>query len=330
MAEPLLRLLHAQGQRLTVAALPWVAPVFQAMPQVVESTLVLPFARGGLQLKSRFAFARLLKSQAFNAAYVLPNSWKSGLLPFLARIPKRIGYTGEARLGLLTQRLPNPAKSAKPPMVAFYAALALANLSEALLHPRLEMSAEQIQQVLAIFGLQPGAYTVFAPGAEYGPAKRWPQRHFSALSSVLGQPVVLLGSTKEAADCQAIATAAPDPTQCLNLAGKTSLPQAMALIAGSAGVVSNDSGLMHVAAALSVPQVAVFGSSSPLHTPPLNAKASVVWLKNDAAYQPPLTCAPCFARVCPLGHLRCLNDVLPAQVAHALWSQQPKTSLHKL
>ena len=339
MAEPLLRLLHAQGQRLTIGALPWVAPVFEAMPDVVDRVIALPFAHGGLQLKARLDWARQLKTLHFECAYVLPNSFKSGLLPWLARIPRRVGYLGEARYGLLTHWRANPAKSTppgaitgnarktpdKPPMVAFYAALANLGVEKhafstlaQLPNPQLQISSQQIQTALKTFGLQQGSYTVFAPGAEYGPAKRWPLRHFAALAGLLAQPVVLLGSAKEAVDCETIAAAAGSSAQCLNLAGKTPLLQAMALIAGSAGVVSNDSGLMHVAAALGVPQAAVFGSSSPLHTPPLNRRAAVLWLKNDQAYQPPLDCAPCFARVCPLGHLRCLNDIEPERVQHAL------------
>ena len=133
-------------------------------------------------------------------------------------------------------------------------------------------------------------------------------------------PVVLLGSGKEAAQCDEIAAPAnaTHPGRCMNLAGKTSLPQALALIAASRSTVSNDSGLMHVAAALGVPQVAIFGSSSPLHTPPLNDKGTVLWLKNDPAYQPPLDCAPCFERTCPLGHTRCLNDISAERVLAGL------------
>ena len=149
-----------------------------------------------------------------------------------------------------------------------------------------------------------------APGAEYGPAKRWP--HFGALAALLDRPVVLLGSGKEAALCEEIRAQAPE--RCRNLAGKTSLLEAFALIAGAGHVVSNDSGLMHVAAAFGVPQVALFGSSSPLHTPPLSERAQVVWLKQDPLYLPPLDCAPCFQRECPLGHFRCLNDVSPQRV----------------
>jgi heptosyltransferase-2 len=104
----------------------------------------------------------------------------------------------------------------------------------------------------------------------------------------------------------------------LNLAGQTSLAEAIGLIAGAGALVSNDSGLMHVAAGLGVLQVAVFGSSSPEHTPPLNAHAQVIWLKREADYRPALDCAPCFERECPLGHTRCLVDVSPQRVFDAL------------
>ena len=133
-------------------------------------------------------------------------------------------------------------------------------------------------------------------------------------------PVVLLGSGKERALCEEIAAPvnAARPGWALNFAGKTTLEQALSAIAATKSIVSNDSGLMHVAAAFGVPQVAVFGSSSPLHTPPLNDRAQVLWLKNDPAYQPPLDCSPCFQRTCPLGHTRCLVDVTPQRVLAAL------------
>lgn len=315
MTEPLLRRLHARGERLTVGALPWVAPVYRAMPQVAD-VIEFPFAHGGLQFKARRNIAKRIEGQ-FDKAYVCPNSLKSALLPFLARIAQRIGYLGEARVGLLTHRLKNPKN--KPPMVAFYSALSGETGLEGD-RPQLHISAADIAATLHELGLQPGAYVVFAPGAEFGPAKRWPARHFSELAARLALPVVLLGSGKEAALCEEIAAPvnAVQAGKCLNLAGKTSLPQALALIAASSRTVSNDSGLMHVAAALGVPQVAIFGSSSPLHTPPLSDKATVLWLKNDPAYQPPLDCAPCFERECPLGHNRCLNDISAERVLQAL------------
>lgn len=326
MTEPLMRRLHARGERLTVGALPWVAPVYRAMPQVAE-VVEFPFQHGGLQLRQRRQLARELTGR-FDAAYVLPNSIKSALLPFLASIPRRVGYLGEARVGLLTHRLKNP--RGKPPMVAFYSALS----GEAGVEsdrPQLALPGAEVAQAAADHHLAPGGYYVFAPGAEFGPSKRWPTHHYAALAAQLDAPVVLLGSGADAAVCQQIVQAVQDAQaagatqavpvespRCVNLAGRTSLAQAFALIAGARAVVSNDSGLMHVAAAFGRPQVAVFGSSSPLHTPPLNAQARVLWLREDPSYQPPLDCAPCFERECPLGHQRCLADLSPARAAQAL------------
>ena len=325
MTEPLMRRLSARGERLTVGALPWVAPVYRAMPQVAE-VVEFPFSHGGLQFRARRKLAREFAGQ-FDAAYVLPNSIKSALLPLLAGIPKRIGYLGEARLGLLTHRLKNPPKGQRPPMVAFYSRLSGDVESDiASDRPQLHLTPDCIDEALETLGVQRGAYYVFAPGAEYGPAKRWPAGHYAALALTLDLPVLLLGSAKEAALCDDIAAPvnAAKPGQCLNLAGKTSLANAFAAIGAARAVVSNDSGLMHVAAALGVPQVAIFGSSSPVHTPPLSAAARVFWLKNDATYQPPLDCAPCFERECPLpkdqGHMRCLLDVKPEVVQEKLTS----------
>lgn len=312
MSEPLMRRLQARGEHLTVGALPWVAPVYRAMPQVGE-VIEFPFQHGGLQFRARRALAQRIRGR-FDAAYVLPNSLKSALLPLLAGIPRRVGYLGEGRVGLLTERLKNP--RLRLPMVAFYSALSGDSGVEAD-RPRLQLPAGTIDEALAAQGLTQGAYHVFAPGAEYGPAKRWPPGHFSALASSLEAPAVLLGSAKEAALCGDIAQQARTG-QCLNLAGRTSLMDAFGLIAGARSVVSNDSGLMHVAAALGVPQIALFGSSSPLHTPPLNERAHVLWLSQDPSYQPPLDCSPCFSRECPLGHTRCLLDIAPARVQDLL------------
>ncbi len=313
MTEPLLRRLHARGEQLTVGALPWVAPAYRAMPQVTE-VIEFPFAHGGLQWRERLSVARQIKGR-FDVAYVCPNSLKSALLPFFAGITKRVGYLGEARFGLLTQPLTNPAKGQRPPMVAFYSALS-GELGVAADRPQLQLSAQEVDAALGALRLTRKGYHVFAPGAEYGDAKRWPAAHFAALAEQLDLPVVLLGSGKEAALCAAIADPvnAQRPGKCINLAGKTTLLQALGVISACHSAVSNDSGLMHVAAGFGVRQVAIFGSSSPLHTPPLNDRAKVLWLKWDAAYQPPLDCAPCFARVCPLGHTRCLKDISPAQV----------------
>lgn len=316
MSEPLLARLAARGESLAVAALPWVAPVYRAMPQVRE-VIELPFAHGRLDWAARRRIAATLRGR-FDSAYVLPNSIKSALIPWFAGIPRRIGYRGEGRWGLLNQRLPNA--PGRPPMVAFYAALSgePARDDE---RPRMAFAPGIVRAAARAAGVEPGRYWAFAPGAEYGPAKCWPAAHYAELARALhaadGTPVLLLGSGKEAALAETIAAAAPGT--CRVMAGQTSLTDAMALIAGARGLVSNDSGLMHVAAAFGLPQVAVFGSTSPEHTPPLNPRARVLWLKDELK----LDCMPCFERTCRFGHTRCLTEVAPQRVQAALAELQP-------
>jgi len=318
MTEPLMRCLAERGEQITVAALPWVAPIYRAMPSVRE-VIELPFQHGGLQWSARRTMALALKGR-FERAYLGPNSLKSALLPWWAGIPERIGYHGESRYGVLTRRLPNPPRHSRGSMVAHYLALANSRSPTHMqLTPRLALPLELLKTCLQAQQLTTASYLVMVPGAEYGPAKRWPAQHFAALAAQMRMPVMLLGSAKEADLCADIVSMsqALGATQVRSLAGTTSLSQAMALIAAAHSVVSNDSGLMHVAAAFGVPQVVVFGSSSPLHTPPLSDRARVLWLKNQADYQPALDCAPCFERTCPLGHNRCLNDISPAMVVKA-------------
>ena len=322
MTEPLMRRLQARGEQLTVGALPWVAPVYRAMPSVAE-VVEFPFAHGGLQFAARRRIASDFskRKQPFDTAYVLPNSLKSALLPLFAGIPKRVGYMGESRIGFLTHRLKNPTN--KPPMVAFYSTLSGEENPKTDYQtdiPKLFLSDAEVQTTLAELGLQRGSYVVFSPGAEFGSAKRWSVQHFVELALKLDLPVVLLGSAKEFELCETITAAANEvnPKKCLNLAGKTSLASAFHVISASKCIVSNDSGLMHVAASLGVPQVAIFGSSSPLHTPPLSSVAKVLWLKNEASYAPALDCAPCFARECQYGHTRCLRDISSSLVLENL------------
>jgi heptosyltransferase-2 len=312
MSEPLLARLAARGETLSVAALPWVAPVYRAMPQVSE-VIELPFAHGRLDWGARKQIANEMQGR-FDAAYVLPNSIKAALIPFLARIPRRVGYRGEGRYGLLNARLPNP--EGRPPMVAFYSALAQDGVVSADERPQMRFDPQTLASATAAAQVEAGAYWAFAPGAEYGPAKCWPATHYAELARSLhaahGLPVLLLGSGKEAALCESIAAMAPGA--CRVLAGKTALQDAMALIAAARGVVSNDSGLMHVAAAFGVPQAAVFGSTSPEHTPPLNPRAKVLWIKHEIG----LECSPCFDRTCRFGHTRCLVEIGAQRVEQAL------------
>jgi heptosyltransferase-2 len=300
MAQPLLTRLRAQdaAAKIHVLAPDWVAPVARRMPEVDE-VIAVPFRHGALDLGGRWRVARALARRGYDRAVVLPNSWKSALVPFLAGIPRRAGYVGEFRYGLLNSTLPN-AKSPTPvPMSIHYARLAGGEPAQPLPRPRLQVSESEVVETRRRFGID-ARYAVLCPGAEYGPAKRWP--YFKELAERIGMPVVALGS---ASDREAAAG-----IRGKDLTGRTTLDEAIVLIAGAALVVSNDSGLMHVAAALGRPQVALFGSSSPEHTPPASASARVVWLH--------IECSPCFARECPLGHFRCMKEISVDQVLKLL------------
>ena len=294
MAQPLLARLHEKlaGARIEVLAPPWVAPVVRRMPEVAD-VIEEPLRHGSLQLLERWRLARRLKTRSYDQAIVLPNSWKSALVPFLADIPLRSGYLGESRYGLLNLRYRGPAGSERPDMRLFYARLAEqpdAQPIEPLPQVGLRVSREEIAAVQRKFGVA-GEYAVLCPGAEYGPAKRWP--YFAELSRRLGVPAVTIGSASDAPSAQWISGT--------NLVGKTTLDEAIGIIAGAKLVLSNDSGLMHVAAALQRPQLALFGSSSPQHTPPASPRAQVLWLHVD--------CSPCYQRECPLGHFKCMRDM---------------------
>jgi heptosyltransferase-2 len=291
MAQPLLARLHekVRGLRIDVLAPEWVAPVVRRMPEVAQ-VIATPFPHGPLQLRARWRLGRELRARGYDQAIVLPNTWKSALVPFFADIPLRSGYVGESRYGLLSLLY---RKRPGDDMPAHYGRLSEAPgtaVHQPLPAPRLRFAVHEVKAAKKKFGL-PDDYAVLCPGAEYGPAKRWP--YFAELSSALPLTSVVLGSAKDLPATQGI--------QGLNLAGKTTLDEAMDLIAGARFVVSNDSGLMHVAAALGRPQVALFGSSSPRHTPPLSGAARVLWLQVE--------CSPCFQRECPLGHFRCMREM---------------------
>lgn len=295
MAQPLLERLRARhpGARIDVLAPPWVAPVLRRMPPVAE-VIEADLRHGRLQLGERLRIGRRLRERGYAEAVVLPNTWKSALIPLAAGIPLRSGY---GRPALLNRSHRKPA--GREAMALHYARLAEApgtDPAQPLPAPRLALRPNDTAARFAVAG----PYTVFCPGAEYGPAKRWPQ--FRELAARLGTTVVVLGSRGDREGNEDIPG--------INLLGKTTLDEAIDLIAGARAVVTNDSGLMHVAAATGTPQVALFGSSSPEHTPPLSPAARVVWLK--------LECSPCFARTCPLGHFRCMREITVDRVVEEL------------
>jgi heptosyltransferase-2 len=322
MAQPLLQLLRAAhpDAPIDVLAPPAVSPVWRQVAEVAE-VLETPFRHGALQLKERWKYARLLKRRGYAAAYILPNTIKYALIPWLAGIKRRVGYKGESRHGLIT--VMHHDEMPPRPMVAFYAALASTPvttqgpaLRAAMPRPRLTVSAEQIAAVCERTGIDATRPLVaFAPGAEFGGAKRWPARHFAGLAQAIlardpSTQIALLGSPKDKEACAEVAAGLSVDAAVFNLAGITSLAEAIALIARCAAVVANDSGLLHIASALNRPVVALYGPTDPDHAPPFSDLAASISLRLD--------CSPCKQRECPLGHQNCMVKLAPELVWQSL------------
>jgi heptosyltransferase II len=321
MSQPLLAAIKASYPHavIDVLATPWVAPVYRACSEVAE-LIEANLRHGQLQWGLRRALAAQIKKRNYASCYVLPNSLKSALIPWLANIPVRIGYQGELRRFLLTETKANSPKTQRIPMVEHYANLCVpsGNLNTTINPPYLVPMASALESArarLQAAGIQTNTLVVLCPGAEYGPSKRWPAAYFAVLAqSILNAnptaSVVLLGSPSDRAIGDAIVSSVASQSRTFNWCGATSLDEAIAIISLCSKVVSNDSGLMHIAAALQVTQVAIFGSSDPNHTPPNSVKASIISLH--------LPCSPCHQRECPLGHLNCLNQISPERVFAAL------------
>jgi heptosyltransferase-2 len=285
-----------------VLAPPWCAPVYERMrgiAQIIES----PFRHGELAFRQRRDLAREIRARDYTCCFVLPNSFKAALIPWLARIPRRIGYAGEGRRALLTDARRFERK-ALPRLVDRMVALAVRKGQLIPTPPAPVLVPNAANAAAAMRALTLSTHrpiAILCPGAEYGPAKRWPAEHFIALGRRLlddGYAVWLLGSPNDQAAAMPIASALAGAR---DLTGRTDLGTAIDLLSLASTVVSNDSGLMHAAAAVSRPLIALFGSSSPVYTPPLSPLAHIA--KIDIA------CSPCFQRECPLGHFKCMREL---------------------
>lgn len=330
MAQTLFRCVRQQHPEVDIDVLApsWCRDLLTRMPEV-RFALPLPIAHGELGLGKRWRIARELARDHYEQAIVLPNSFKSALIPRFAGIGRRTGWRGEARglllndcrvldkqeFPLMVQRFAALAYDAPPPpwlkQTAFWSSKASADL-----RPHLQVSAAataDLRERLLLTSDKP--VLVLCPGAEFGASKQWPVMHYAELArhfATAGMQVWLMGSERDAPVALDILQHAGGTAPIFNLCGRTSLGDAVDLMAAASAVVSNDSGLMHVAAALARPLAVVYGSSSPAFTPPLADRVQVLSLGLD--------CSPCFRRECPLQHHNCLRQLAPSRVIDAVTS----------
>ncbi|WP_369433754.1 lipopolysaccharide heptosyltransferase II [Psychromonas sp. MME1] len=305
---------------IDVIAPNWCKPILSRMVEI-ENIIEMPLGHGQFSFFKRREIGKALIKNNYQQAFILTNSAKSALIPFFANIPKRIGWKGEFRYGLLTDLRTN--RKAFSLMIERYIALAYPKAEmtgsgsiKKLPSPSLFIDKEAQLACFNKFALTASENIIgLCPGAEFGPAKRWPEGHFATLAKMLieqGEQVWLFGSEKDKPVTEQIkATLSPEQQkQCVDLAGRTNLIEAVDLMAACNTVVSNDSGLMHIAAAVGCKVVALYGSTSPGYTPPLTEKVKI--LHTD------IECRPCFKRECPLKHLKCLTEISADQVFAAI------------
>lgn len=316
MAQALFQLIKQQNPaaQLHVMAPEWTFSVFACMPEI-SKVIPMPLGHGELKLLTRYRLGRTLRAEQYDQAIVLPNSFKSALIPWFARIPKRTGWLREGRSLLLNDgRVLD--KKQLPLMVEQYLALGLPNkapLPRPYPLPRMQVTPDRQLAALNKLGIVMNEKPILAlgAGAEFGPSKRWPVEYFAEVAKQKlseGWNVWLFGSPKDRHITEAVNALVNDA--CVNIAGRTELFETIALLSLVQGAVTNDSGLMHMLAALGKPLVAVYGSTSPAFTPPLAKDATVLQLQ--------LPCQPCFERECPLKHHLCMRDLTPARVLAAM------------
>jgi heptosyltransferase II len=316
MAQSLFKIIkiNTSATRIEVLANKNLHPILKSMPEVDEC-LDLPFKHGECNWLERYKLGKSLRSRNYDQAIVLPNSFKSALIPYWAKIPQRTGWRGEMRYILLND-LRILDKQKLPLMIERFIALGLKkdeSLPAVLPWPLLETTSERVQKTLEklVIAVPQQPILALCPGAEYGPAKRWPAAYYAKVAKtkvsegfqvwIFGGP----GDKKVAEEIQAFSG-----NVALDFTGKTDLGEAVDLMSLASVVLTNDSGLMHVAAALAKPVVAIYGSSSPKFTPPLATNVQIVSLN--------LSCSPCFKRDCPLEHMRCLYELKPETILKTL------------
>jgi heptosyltransferase-2 len=310
LSEPLVSLLREPFSEpiVDVLAPPWCAAVYARMRGVAR-VFENPLGHGHFGWAQRRALAASLRGNHYTHAFVLPNSWKSALIPWLAGIPRRIGYLGEARWGLLNDARRLEPK-ALPRLVDRFVALGAPRGALLPMPPRPVLVPDMANRAKALqdINLQTSRpIAVLCPGAEYGSAKRWPPNYFAELGARLqgdGMQVWLIGSPNDKLPAASVLQSGGEAgRRFYDITGRTDLGTAIDLLSLASIVISNDSGLMHAAAAVGAPLVALFGSSSPTFTPPISPLARVARID--------IPCSPCFKRECPLKHFKCMRDLEP-------------------
>ena len=312
MAQALFKLLKARQPEtpLDVLAPAWSLPIIARMPEIRKG-VVLPARHGEVALRKQWQLGRSLRAEGYCQAIVLPRSLKAALIPWFAGIPTRTGFRGEMRFHLINDMHEFDERKLDQTVKRF---LALGLPPEESLpqvpRPELVVSRERQRAIIDRLELSSDRPVIaMMPGAEYGPAKCWPLEYFAALAEMLsrdGYAVWVLGSAREGAAGEAIAASG----HAVNLCGRTELQNVIDLLGFCEQAVSNDSGLMHIAAAVGIRVVALYGSTSPDFTPPLTDNAVLHYLG--------IECSPCFQRECPLGHFRCLREILPSMVLESI------------
>lgn len=318
IAQSLLKFIkrHDPEAIIDVLAPAWSHELYSVMPEINE-ILTMPLGHSQFQFKKRWQLGKGLRNKKYHQAIILPNSWKSAIIPFAARIPLRTGWLGEMRFGLLNDwRILN--EKILPLMVQRFLALgniktlANQNLDWHAFQPHLEINhTHEINKYKKLFLIEEKPLLILCPGAAYGPAKCWPAEYFAEIANYKKSKdwqIVLLGSKSD--EFMGFSIEKLTKNACINLIGKTSLLDALRILSFAKLVISNDSGLMHLTAALDRPLIALYGSSSPEFTPPLSVKAKIIYLN--------LSCSPCFKRVCPLIHFNCLKQLTPQIVLSAI------------
>lgn len=300
------------GRPVDVLATTLCAPLLDYMPGV-RGGIVCDLPRKRLAIAQHRALAARLRQEDYGLALVMPRTWKAALAPFLAGIPQRTGFIGEMRFGLLNDI--RRGERALPRMVDRCAALALAagaTVPSEWPLPWLEAPAAEIAAWRRRNGLntEDAPAVAFAPGA-VGPSKRWPLEHYASLARRLGDlgaRVWIIGGPAEQELAQELRNAGP---HVHDLTGHD-LRNAILALATVDVAVSNDSGLLHVAAALGTPSIGIFGPTSPWHWAPLNPLAAIVQRRE------PLDCQPCHKPICRVRHHRCMHDIRPDAVFDAV------------